>query len=125
MNKFKKIILILSISIGLGLTFIPVGVNAATNVFTDCTDPSLSNTTVCKGRNDSFGSFLHILVNSLLFILGAIAVLVIIYGGIIYSMSAGDPALVTKAKNTIIYAVIGLVVAIGAYAIVNFVIRQF
>jgi hypothetical protein len=48
----------------------------------------------------------------------------IIYGGIQYVISVGDSGKVAKAKNTIIYAVVGLIVAILSYAIVNFVISQ-
>ena len=47
----------------------------------------------------------------------------IIWGGIRYVLSAGNSAALTSAKNTIVYAVIGLIVAILAYAIVNFVIN--
>lgn len=57
----------------------------------------------------------------LLFIIGAVAVIMIIIGGIRYITSNGDQAQVTGAKNTIMYAVIGIVVALLAYAIVNFV----
>lgn len=64
-------------------------------------------------------------VNVLLFILGAIAVIMIIIGGIRYTTSNGDASQTKAAKDTILYAVIGLVVAILAYAIVNFVIDSF
>jgi hypothetical protein len=64
------------------------------------------------------------ITNVLLFILGAIAIIMIIIGGIRYVVSAGDSSAITGAKNTILYAVIGLVVAILAYAIVNFVIKS-
>jgi len=56
--------------------------------------------------------------------LGIVAVLFIVYGGIQYSMSAGEPAKMEKAKKTILYAVIGLIVAIMAFAIVRFVVAQ-
>lgn len=61
-------------------------------------------------------------VNIMLFILGAIAVIMIIIGGIRYAISNGDASSIKAAKDTILYAVIGLVVAIMAYAIVNFVV---
>lgn len=62
------------------------------------------------------------IVNVVLYVLGAVAVIMIIIGGFRYVLSGGDSGSVTAAKNTILYAVIGLVVAILAYAIVNFVI---
>lgn len=57
-------------------------------------------------------------------ILGAISVIIITIAGIQYVISNGDPQKTAKAKNTILYAVIGLVVAILATALVNFVIRR-
>lgn len=65
------------------------------------------------------------IVNVLLFVLGAIAVIVIVVGGIRYATSNGDSNQITAAKNTILYAVIGLVVALLAYAIVNWIIDAF
>ena len=53
---------------------------------------------------------------------GILSVIMLIWGGILYTTSSGDSNKVTTAKNTIMYAVIGLVVAIFAYAIVNFVL---
>ena len=48
----------------------------------------------------------------------------LIYGGMRYVMSQGDAGAVNNAKNTILYAIVGLVVAILAYAIVNFVLSS-
>lgn len=62
------------------------------------------------------------IINVILYVIGILAVAFIIYGGVKYAMSAGDSAKVKSAKDTIMYAVIGLIVAILAYAIVNFVI---
>lgn len=64
-------------------------------------------------------------VNVLLFLIGAISVIMLIIGGIRYTISNGDQGAVTSAKNTILYAIIGLIVAIMAYAIVGFVTGQF
>jgi len=65
------------------------------------------------------------IVNILLFLLGAVAVVMIVIGGIRFATSNGDQSAVTSAKNTILYSVIGLIIAILAYAIVNFVLTQF
>jgi hypothetical protein len=64
-------------------------------------------------------------VNLLLFLIGAIAVIMIIVGGLRYILSGGNASSVTAAKNTILYAVVGIVVALLAYAIVNFVVTSF
>lgn len=55
-------------------------------------------------------------------ILGIIAAVVIIIAGVLYMISAGDPGKVATAKKAILYAVIGLIVALSAYAITNFIL---
>jgi multisubunit Na+/H+ antiporter MnhB subunit len=65
------------------------------------------------------------IIGILSFVIGVVSVIMIIVGGIKYVLSNGDASQVTSAKNTILYAVIGLVVALLAYAIVNFVVTQF
>jgi drug/metabolite transporter (DMT)-like permease len=79
------------------------------------------------GEADSKGltDMIKTIVNVLLFILGAVAVVMIIFGGIKYTTSNGNSSQVSSAKDTILYSVVGLVVAILAYAIVNFVISSF
>ena len=73
----------------------------------------------------SLGDQIKAVINVLLFIIGVVSVIMIILGGIKYVLSNGDSSQITSAKNTILYAVIGLVVALLAYAIVNFVVAQF
>lgn len=63
--------------------------------------------------------------NVLLFIVGAIAVIMIVIGGLRYVISGGDSTQVQAAKNTILYALVGVIVAILAYAAVNFVVASF
>ena len=60
--------------------------------------------------------------NTILYIVGIIAVIMLIIGGIRYVTSGGDAKKVTDAKNTVLYAIIGLVISLLAFAIVNFVI---
>lgn len=71
---------------------------------------------------DGDGSIFTTVVNVLLFVIGAVSVIMLIIGGIRYVVSAGNSTAVTGAKNTILYALIGLVVAFLAYAIVNWVL---
>jgi hypothetical protein len=78
-------------------------------------------------ESDLFGEsgIFKTITNVLLFIIGAISVIMLIIGGIRYTTSNGDTGAVTNAKNTILYAVIGIVIALLAYALVNFVISSF
>lgn len=64
-------------------------------------------------------------LNIVYFLAGIVAVIVIIIGGILYSTSAGDSGSVTKAKNMILYSIVGLVIVLSAFAITNFVIGRF
>jgi multisubunit Na+/H+ antiporter MnhB subunit len=57
-------------------------------------------------------------------LLGTIAILVIVVGGVRYIVSKGEPREMAQAKNTIIYALVGLAVCILAYSLVTFVISQ-
>lgn len=64
------------------------------------------------------------IINSVIAILGFVCVVVMIVGGVNYMTSAGDTNKVTKAKNTILYGLIGLVICVLSFAIVNFVINN-
>ena len=72
--------------------------------------------------NKGLMAMLNTIINVALAIIGFVAVVMIILGGVQYTTSAGDSGRVKKAKDTIMYGIIGLVVALLAYAIVNFVL---
>ena len=58
-----------------------------------------------------------------LYVIGAVSVIMLIWGGVRYIISGGDSKKITDAKNTILYAILGLIIAFFAYAIVNFVLN--
>lgn len=109
-------------AIGLGVTLIatpvsalgeggaPAGVNAARG---DNTPTNLINgdTSIVKRG-----------INIMLFGVGVLSVIMLIFGGFRYVISGGKKESVTNAKNTILYAIIGLLVAVFAYAIINFIL---
>lgn len=80
--------------------------------------------TKCYEHTGSLTGTIRTIVNVLLFIVGAAAVIMLIVGGLKYVTSNGDQQAVKSAKDTILYAIIGVVVAFLAYAIVNFIISQ-
>lgn len=59
------------------------------------------------------------LINYALFFIGALALVFVIYGGVLYITSGGDSDKTTKARNTLMYAVLGVIVVVISYAIVN------
>lgn len=67
------------------------------------------------------GSILTTIVNILLFVVGALSVIMLIIGGLRYAISGGNSATVTAAKNTILYAIVGLVIALLSYAAISFI----
>lgn len=79
--------------------------------------------TVGDNSNNLTNSITGIL-NGVIAALGIVAVIVIIIGGVSYMTSTGDAGKVKKAKDTILYGVIGLVICVLAFAIVNFVINN-
>ena len=64
------------------------------------------------------------LTNTILLVVGLISVIMLVYGGLRYILSGGDSKKVTNAKNTILYAIIGLIISLLAFAIVNFVLNS-
>ena len=92
--------------------------NAQSQGFTAATGGAACNDTALSGNITQ-------LVDTLFIVIGAISVIIIIIGGIYYVTSTGDQARIKRAKDTILYAIIGLIVAILAYAIVKFVNGSF
>lgn len=78
-----------------------------------------------SGTNTNLSGFVQNIVNILIAVIGVVAVIMLIVGGFRYVFSQGNEKAVQGAKDTILYAIIGLIVAILAFAIVNFVIGGF
>jgi len=111
--------------IALGVSFVD---QQSASAVCNTTDLSIASGANCAQGNDQptdlFGgndSIFRRVTNILLFLVGAISVIMLIIGGIRYVISGGDQNQVTSAKNTILYAIVGIVVAFLAYAAVNFV----
>lgn len=69
-------------------------------------------------------STVQVIINVVIGVIGVVAVAVIVLGGVYYVISQGEAAKITKAKNTLLYGIIGLAVALLSYAIVNFVLKS-
>lgn len=73
------------------------------------------------GANDLF----KVVGNTLIYLIGAISVIMIIVGGFKFVVSQGNAAGTKAARETILYAIVGLVISILAFAAVNFVVDKF
>lgn len=124
-----SLLLVPAIALSFGL-FAPVAVGAQAAGCTGTATDGIQAGAACaqgKGQSASLfgdGGIFTTIVNILLYIIGAVAVIMLIIGGIRYVTSGGDSSAVTAAKNTILYAIIGIIVALLAYAIVNFVLTS-
>lgn len=65
------------------------------------------------------------ITNALLFVVGSISVIMLVIGGLRYVVSGGESSAVQAAKNTILYAIVGVIVSMLAYAAIAFVIGSF
>lgn len=75
-------------------------------------------------KNPDLMKTLNVVINVVVGVVAFIAVVMIIIGGIGFVTSQGDAAKTTKARNTILYGVVGLVISLLAFAIVNFVLNN-
>jgi len=122
MKKLLNAILILGAVIGISFA-VPATTYAASVIAEQCQGDTESR--VCKNQNSDPNALIKTIVNVLLYIVGAISVVMLIVGGLLYATSAGDSGRVTTAKNTVMYAIVGLIVSFVAFAIVQFVFNTF
>lgn len=90
----------------------------------DCITTGANNAKTGGAKSSDLTSVFQLVTNILLFLIGAISVIMIVVGGIKYTTSNGNAEQIKSAKNTIMYAIVGVIVAILAYAVVNFVITN-
>lgn len=121
MTNMKKISKIITAGAGaatLGLVYTR-NAFAAGNGLTNVQSGVTTTKTAAGGL--SMQTVISTVIGTMLFVVGLLAVVMLIYGGIRYVTSHGDKAQVTAAKETIMYAVVGLVVAIAAFAVVQWI----
>ena len=125
MKIFTKILTAGMLMVSLLGVFTPV-VSAA-NGSNICSEEN-ENSVYCKNKDsggDQVGGIIKTIVEVLLMAVGAISIIMIVIGGILFALSSGDAQKAAKARSTILYAVVGLIVSIFASAIVNFVFDGF
>ncbi|MCP9465819.1 MAG: hypothetical protein NNC22_00205 [Candidatus Nanosynbacter sp. P5B_S4_bin.39.1] len=124
MKIFTKILTAGMLMVGLLGVFTPA-VSAA-NGINICSGNE--NSVYCKNKNTGetqVNGIIKTIVEVLLTAVGAISIIMIVIGGIMFALSSGDAQKAAKARNTVLYAVVGLAVSLFASAIVNFVFNRF
>ncbi|MBR3052304.1 hypothetical protein IKG60_01635 [Candidatus Saccharibacteria bacterium] len=121
MKKNWKVFLPILIVMILVATVVPMGLT--TSALTLQEGAEAAKCSECP--SDLFGEtgVFRQITDVVIYIAGAVAVVMLIIGGIRYVVSGGDAKKVTDAKNTVLYAIIGLVICFFSYAIVHFVIN--
>ena len=117
---------LLFIGLTLGMLVSPLAIVGGSNyAFANATSEIQSGISDAGGKdnNKNLTTVITDIVKTMLFIVGLLSVVIIIYSGILYIISAGNSSTVQKAKTTLTYAVVGLIVAILSYAIVSFVVN--
>lgn len=85
------------------------------------------DSTACSGRSPVNNPVVEVIIDViqiLLLVIGFASVIVIIVAGFRYVTSSGDPNTINSAKNTILFAVIGLVISLSAQLIIAFVLNE-
>lgn len=116
------------VTITTALAFVMVGgfllsqVASAVGIYDACsTDP---NNIVCANSSESVDPVIKTVIRYLLIISGIVSIVMVIIGGLKYSTSNGDSSKLSSAKNTILYAIIGVIISALAYGIVDYVFRS-
>ncbi len=124
--KKKLLAVFAALILGVGLFGTTMPASAAVNVIKNPSGEQADAAKVVNNDgNQTFQQTMTRVTSTLLVVLGMIAVIMIVIGGIRYATANGDQSAIKSAKDTILYSVIGIVVAIFAFAIVNFTIAAF
>ena len=119
----KRVVIVSILALSLvGIALLPETASAA---ILDQACTGISNDVCNKKGDTNINSLVLSVINLLLYIVAVVAVVMIIVGVMKYLTSSGDSGKVTSAKNTVVYAVVGLLVAIFSWVIVNFIVKQF
>lgn len=127
----KKLILCLTLisNVVIGsLVFLPASsAFAANNLTEDACKIADADQKAALGcdQNNTAPSVATNIINAVLSVLALVSVVTIIMAGQRYMVARGDPGKVTQARNMILYGVVGLVIALLAFAIVNFILNGF
>lgn len=102
----------------------PGGQTQRSGIWSSCNSAGSSGTEICGDQTEATGVVKNI-INLFLYAIGILSVIMIVFSGFKYVNSRGDAESIKSAKNTLQYAVVGLIVALLAFTIVNFVIDAF
>jgi len=126
----KKLLLLFLVALAVvGVGLMQTQSAGAEEILNEACSGAAGSSTVCKTQVSDNpvsgpGSIINRVTRVVAVAAGAIAVIIIIVSGIRFTTSHGDPQSVNAAKNTLLYAIIGLIVIIAAQAIISYVVTR-
>jgi len=119
MSKLKKVQRLAIVTGSSAVALMPLAAHAVTDASegADLAQPT--------GTSSDLQVQVKNVTNTMLLVIGIVAVIMLIIGGFRYVLSNGNEKATVAAKDTILYAIIGIVVALLSFAIVNFVLGRF
>lgn len=125
-SKISKVIFAITVSaFSLNSLTMTIPSYAATTDICSSTAPQeVKDAAGCSGNTNALPNVIVGILNAIILVCGLVAVIYVIIGGINYMTSAGDAGKLEKAKKTILYACIGLIIVVLSFAIVNFTISN-
>lgn len=125
-KNIQKLVIVFALAAGILVAYAPATVSAAHTQAHKavCDGVAFTGSTCDSTAGPSVAGTIKTVINLLSFFIGVAAVVMIIIGGFKYITSSGDSSSVKSAKDTIVYAIIGLVVVALAQVVVKFVLKK-
>lgn len=89
-----------------------------------CSGVNQTNDTTCSDTAGTVSSLVKTVINIISWIVGIVSIIMVVFGGFRYVTSGGDSTATSSARNTILYALVGLVIAVMAQVLVHFVLGR-
>jgi len=126
----KKIVLTTVATLMIGITFLPIPTFAAG--YDICSDPDIAKDHVACADTETgkdktqtnLANRVSTILNTVYLVVGILAVIFIVYAGIRYVTAVGQADKVKLAQKQLTYAIVGLIVALMAFAITRFVVAR-
>jgi len=129
MRSITRVLAISLIGLTVAFIFSFAGQNHASALFSNAKNQACAgvnapnSSTTCADETTSVGSLVNTIINIISWIVGIAAILMVIVGGFRYVVSGGDSTATSSARNTILYALVGLAVAVIAQILIHFVFK--
>lgn len=118
-NMIKAVFILVAV---IGLSFLDSPVGAQVELYSQGACNNAGGGDICaKSNDDSIAPLVQVVINALLYIAGAVSLIFMLVGGLKFITSAGDPGKAASGRNTVLYALAGILVSSLAFVIVQYI----